>query len=434
MKSRYSFFICFLVFIINLSFAQEATVNTWSLVITTAPGGGNALFYLLPGMVVNIESAQDYYYKVSYKNIKGWIKKSGLVLWDNNFSNTKGRSQLSKKIFQENGKNYLYYYKNEKFIKYNITDRAIDSTQKLPKDLDSITPTPRNDLFLLQGTTATNGNPVHHYMIFNFSSGKVTYLFGLQEYFMGIESFQFSENGDYLSVLFYTDRGYLCCLYRTSDGEMADYATRVRGAYWVGNTLVLNSTEYLWTINPGNSYPNMNIGFTKDKMLMPLKSYWLISERIEAKVLDQLLYINTYNGVITLDIKTKEIKQTPYLGLNLSQDKNLNFFTRKEAAYLKNTTNNHYFPDFQGTEPKIEFIGFSRNNIIGRTKYEKIETIFLYDEDGKELYRYKAIDEPMAVSEDGILADINSEKDLNVITIEDPNKQEFFFVFDKEHE
>lgn len=63
---------------------------------------------------------------------------------------------------------------------------------------------------------------------------------------------------------------------------------------------------------------------------------------------------------------------------------------------------------------------------------KKLKRFFLYSEDGKELYRYKAIDEPMAFSDDGIFAEMHIDKDILLIAIEDPQKNEFHFIFYKE--
>ena len=91
----------------------------------------------------------------------------------------------------------------------------------------------------------------------------------------------------------------------------------------------------------------------------------------------------------------------------------------------------HDLEIFRGASPEAIFEAFADSNIVGRAKYEKIDTLFLYSDSGEVIYRYKAIDDPMAVGETGIAAEVSSEKDLTILSIEDPNKEEFFYIFEK---
>ena len=93
-----------LFYFVNSLYPLFATVENWNAAIEESPGSTNVLCSLVPGMVINVEKPEGIYSKASYKNFKGWIYIKNIVIFNNQFSNTKNKAILSKKIFQEKGK------------------------------------------------------------------------------------------------------------------------------------------------------------------------------------------------------------------------------------------------------------------------------------------------------------------------------------------
>ncbi len=416
----------------NTFYPLFATVQNWNANIEETQGSTNILYNLVPGMVVNVEKPEGLFCRVSYKKFSGWIPLKYILIYNNQFSNIKNKAILSKRIFKENGKDYLIFYKNSKLNKFNITDRTLEFSQKI-KEPENIFPSTKNELFLLEGIT-TNGIEIHHYQLYNFYTGKTVYIGSYLQHQISVESVQFSDNSEFVALILKMNDSYITCIYKTDNGDLIAYSKNSQWINWLDKTIIMNSRNYFWYYDLSNPPADMDIGYQQARSIAAIRPDWILSGEIESKIIGGLLCINTKKGVIAIDYKTKQVKETPLKSLIINNTGNLNFYIKKDKSYLKNLTQNISYADFQGHDPKIEFMGFSKTNIIGRTKYDKIEALFLYNEEGREIYRYKAIDEPMSQSEDGIMAEVNIDKDLIVIAIENPQKDEFYFLFDKEQQ
>ncbi len=421
-----------LMFSLNNVFPSVATVQSFNANIYENPGYGKILFSLMPGMVVNIENKDGFYSKVSYKKFDGWVLSRDLQVYDNLFSNVKSKVLITKNIFQEKDRNFLIYYNKGKLIKYNLNDRLVENFQKI-KDLDSIYSSPKNDIFLLEGVT-TNGIEVHNFEVYNFSSGKSVYIGSLAGNLIKLESVHFSEDSENLCLILRIGGSYYTVLYKSDSGELQAFAKNSHWVNWSGNLLVMNNNDYFWYFNVESAITNMDVGYQPDRVIVKIKQDWRQSAEIESSIISNNLYILTKNGVLALDLNTKEMTVTPFRSLIFNNSRTINFYTHNESAVLKNLTGNNIYPEFSGREPKIEFVSFLGKGIIGRTKIDKIETLILYSGEGKELYRYKAVDDPDAESSGGIMVQLNNDKDMSIINVEDPEKGRFYLIRDKEQE
>jgi hypothetical protein len=396
----------------------------------SAPGSQKIITTLVPAMVVNIQKMNHDYTKISYKGFQGWAKTKNLTFYENIFSNIKNKVALSEKIFQDKGKYYLVYYKDGRLNKYNISERIIESYQNI-REMESVYPSPDNDLFLIEGI-ATNDTETRNFQIYRFSSGQSTYLGSFPKNRFNLQGFQFSLDAQYIAFVFLVDDIYLTCLYKADNGELIGYARGAYGINWAGRQFLLNNSKVFWAYDPGSSIPNLDMNYSEDKLFIKASQNWLRDGQIESKIEGEKLYVNAQNGVLEIDLKTRAIAKTPFKSLVFNQTKILNFYVQNSVSYLKNVKKNQSYSEFQGAEPSADFVSFSSSNILARKKYEKIDTLFLYDEEGKEIYRYRSIDEPMAKNENGVLAEAIFEKDVVVIAIESPEKGgDFHFIFQK---
>lgn len=419
-----------LTFLADGVFAAVATVTSWDATVVRKPGSDKIIGTFVPGTVVNAGKRSSGYTKVSYKNVSGWVPSGSVTATGELFSNVKSVPTLSSRIINENGKDFLFYYHNGKVVKYNVTERLQDSAQNA-KELVALYPSTKSDLFLLEGIVR-NGEETHHYQLFYFSSGKTLGIGSFPSYRVSLETFQFSADSDYLAAVYLVDGQYITCVYNTGSGEMVAYAKRAKRANWINNSLlVLNNNDRFWTMDMGG-LSDPDIGYRADRLLVWAPESWRISGEVESRVIGGVLYVQTRKGVYELDVRTRKTRWTPYRSLMLNPAKTLNFYFSDNTKQLRDLRNNTVMKAFSGTAPQIDFIAFAQTNIIGRTKFERIDTLFLYGPDGKELYRYRSIDEPEAFGESGVLADIAKDKNLMLLTVEDPWKKQFTLIMEKE--
>lgn len=413
------------------AYSYNATVIKWDTRFMDAAGGSKAKLLLGPGMVVTVDKTGGEYSLVNYNGDKGWVKTRNIASYISQNPSVKSKPLLSGKIFQENDNDYLFYYKDNRLYKLNATDRVVESSQKI-KDITDIYPSTRNGLFLLEGVTTNSAEgAVHHLHSYEFTTGKTAYIGSFPERNVSIESVEFIKNSEYVAVILMVDDRRIACLYRMDNGELMAYSPDTMHVTYLNGLILLNNRKYFWYYEFSSSEAPVNIGFDKNRKIVDVKSSWIISGVVDSKSIDNEFLISTKAGVISLDLRSKKSEQTPYKSLLFNQNKTLNFYVRGEYAYLKNLKTDQFLSDFQGVEPKVNFVAFAKNNIICRAKYERLDTLFLYNDQGNEIYRYKAIDEPMAINDDGLLAELNFDKDLLVITLENPIKKEFYFIFDK---
>lgn len=409
-------------------FGQYATVNEWNVTMRVLKDGRD--ISLMPGTVVLVNKIGKEGYGVSFNGISGMVDKNALVLYNEIFSNVKERIVLSPEIVKEDDKYFLFYFRDGEFFKYNVTERFVLQQQRLC-NIQEIYPSTKNNLFLIKGTI-TNEEEIYNLALFNFSTGKITYIGSFAEKNFSLMDLKFSKSGEYLCILFNVKGSLLACVYKTENGEMISFAKDVLRINWIDQILILSDRNNYWYYHFSNLPSERDISFKKDFLLFKINSDWTTGKVLNSRVFDGLLYLETKKGVISFDIKNKTFSVTPFKSIVFNDQKTLNYFIRNESASLWNLKIGESLRAFEGRQPPIEFVRFCGNKILGRGKYEKIDTFFLYSEEGKEVYRYRAVDSPEAFSESGILAESFGDKNLTFLAIEDPIKQEFFFIVYKD--
>ena len=412
--------------LINITFSEVGTVISWDAQLYSDMGLNNKLTNLPPASVVTIEKIDNTVCKVSYKNIKGFMKIRNLSIYKGLFSNIGPKTVISPDIFKENGKWYLYYYHNGKINKLNVNERFVENSQKL-EEIYAIYSSHHNDLLVLEGIT-TNNQETHHYMVYNFNSGKSSYIGSFPEDNIKITGIGFPDNASYLSLKMDVEGNHFVAIYKTDNGEAIAFAKDTLNVNWLGQSVLLNNNRFLWYYGISDSIANMDISYSKEFDITRIKSEWLRNGSLESAVRDDEYFINTPQGVIKFDISTKETSKTPFKSLLWNHDKNLNYYLKNDSVYLKDLKVNTLLNEFCGQDPKVDFIEFCQTNFIGKKKYDKIDSLFLFSMNGQEVYRYCSIDNPSSISEIGILAELNIEKNLSLITIENPHTGQFYFI------
>ncbi len=419
------------IFCFSRLFSLQATVNSWNarMEIEDAKKNGGFLI-LLPGTAVQTDKSKDAFIHISYNGLSGWIRKDYLTIYADKLSDIKSKPSLSGKITRENGKDYLFLHKKGKLIKYNITDRSEENSQSVP-DFQEIYPSTRSSLFLLKGVT-TNIPAADNLELFDISSGKSIYIGSFREDTIEISGIKFSGESDLMSILFRIRGQYLLCVYKTDSGELYAYTMEASGFNWRNDLLILNDNKNFWSYDLSSAQQQIPIlNFKKDNMIFKIRPEWLRYGFLKSSVRNDTLFIDTGAGVLAYDFNLKTIRLTPLKSLMFNNDMNLNYYLLNNRAYMYNFRSRHDLEQFRGSQPDVSFEAFAESNIIGRSKYEKIDTLSLYSDEGEVVYRYKAIDDPMALGDTGIIAEVSTEKDLMILSVEDPVKQEFFYIFDR---
>jgi hypothetical protein len=349
-------------------------------------------------------------------------------LFNGGLSDIKPGPGLSKKIIRENGKDYLFFHNRGKLIKYNITDRAEEISQDVP-DFQEFYQAHRNGLFLLKGVS-TNSPEVDNLAVFDISTGKAVYIGSFREDSFVISDVKFSDDGNFVGILFIVNGQRIICVYRTDSGVFCGYASNAYDFNWKNSLIILNDNRNFWAYDLSSPVKD-TLNFSKDSLLLQVKPEWLKGGFLKAAIRNDMIFIDSRQGVLQYDFNLKTLHGTQLRGLAFNDDMNLNYYLEGDRANVYNFRLRHDLENFRGSSPEVIFESFAGSNIIGRAKYEKIDTLFLYTDTGDVIYRYKAVDDPMAAGDTGIAAEVSSEKDLTILSIEDPNKEEFFYIFDK---
>ncbi len=419
-----------LIFSFSRIFALQATVNSLDARMEIEDSKKRGGFLVLPpGTVVQIDRSAVGFFHIIYNGISGWIRKDHLAVYDGVLSDLQPKPFLSKKIIRENGKDYLFLFKKGKLIKYNITDRIEEVSQNVP-DFQEIYPSSRGNLFLLRGVS-TNRAILNNLELYDFLSGKSAYVGSFRDSTFEISDIKFSEDANFVGILFIISGHHIICIYRTDSGAFYTYSTDALQFNWKNSLLVLNDNRYFWAYDLSSPLKELKVNFNKDNLLIKIRPEWGLGNYLKSVVRDDSLYIATRQGIVAFDLNLKTLRKTPFKGLIFNNDMNLNYYFENERGRMYNFRLRHDIGIFSGAQPEAVFEAFTESNIIGRAKYEKIDTLFLYSDNGDAVYRYKAVDNPMAFGDTGITAEINTEKDLTILSIEDPDKGEFFYIFDR---
>jgi hypothetical protein len=410
----------------NTAFTLQATVNSWNALLETDREGGRSII-LMPGTVVDSDKTVEGYLHVSYEGKTGWVRKERMSIYENIFSNEKSRPLLFRKILRENDKDFLFYHMDGKLVKYNITDRLLDIEQRVPDFQEMYGSS--NGLFLIKGIV-TNGDTVDNLEIFDIKTGKSAYIGSFKESMVYTGSVKFSGDGSYVSVIYLISGKRILCVYKTSSGVMTAYTTEALDSNWRNSLLIISDYSDFWTIDLTSPPQDGKLDYNPGNLLFSVKP-GIQSRFLKSEIVNGDLYADTGKGVLKYDFLDKSVTQTMLKSLNFNRDLSLNYYQAGGRIILHNFKLGHDLYEFCGKEPEVDFVFFTDSGIIGRAKYEKIDTIFLYSVNGGSIYRYKAIDDPAACGDNGILAEIDQERDISILTVEDPEKQEFFYILGK---
>lgn len=428
--NSFNILILVLAFSSGRFYALPATVNSWNARMEIEnPQKKGGFLTLLPGTAVQTDKSGVAFFHISYNGFSGWIRKDYLTVYNGSLSDIGSKPFLSKKIIREEGKDYLFLFNKGKLVKYNITDRAEDISQNVG-DLGEIYQSPRNTLFLLKGIS-TNNSIVDNLELFDIASGKTLFIGSFREDTFEISGIKFSAGADFLGILFSVRGRQLLCIYRTDSGAMCTYSTDASGFNWRGSLLVLNDNKNFWAYDFSAPIADNNADYKEGNLLFKIRPEWEKAALLKSDIRNDILYIDARAVVLSYDFNLKTVSATPLKSLKFSDDMNLDYYFINDRAYLYNFRLGRDIGIFGGSQPEMSFEAFAVSNIIGRGKYDKIDTLFLYSDTGELIYRYKGIDDPMAIGDTGIIAEIDTEKDLTILSIEDPVKQEFFYVFDR---
>lgn len=422
-------FIAALLLPASIFHALTGTVNAGAP-FTKDAAGRELITNLMPGSIVSVEKVQGTVCRIQYRGQKGFIRTAQLAFYDRLFSNIENRVLLSSRFIYENNAWHVFYYKPGKLVKFNTVNRSVADSRKL-ENLSEIHPSPRNDLFLLEGVVTNGGRATHHFALYYFQSGRMLYIGGFDEETVKITAITFSPAANYVALTFRADGEYYSSVYRTDNGERIAVARKASGASWLGQTLVLSDTASFWAASITDMSLDTDISWRRESELVKVKPEWISAGKVDSAVVKDILLVDAPSGSLRIDPAERKILTTPYRGLLLNDDLSLNYDMRGESAWLKNLAQNRLLPGFQGGNPEIDFVAFSGTNIIGKRRYEKVDTLFLYSPEGKELYRYKAIDAPMAMAPNGYIAEISTDRNMLLLSVEDPVTGRLMFYMEE---
>jgi hypothetical protein len=418
-----------LILLAGAVWASDATVVVWGASVADTPGG-KTVARLPAGVLVTEEKRENGYSRVSFRGIKGWTRQDNLRVYDGRLDDMRERTVLAQGIPSEGGKYYIYYWVDGKIRKYSVADRFAEAAQRCAP-VSEIRFSPRSDMLLLEGVT-TNGGAAHHLALFQFPTGKTTLLASFPEGDNAIEGTMFSKNGAYLAVIFRASEQRSLAVYRTDTGDYVGGVKDISGAAWSSQNLVLYDRSRIWIVPALDKSGLADYSWTKESHLTNIREEWLNDGELQISANPEDVAIASTSGVFRIQLSTRQVIRTQYKGLLVSDDGALNFSLRGGVPSLRLTASDQPFEEYSGAEPKSEFLRFCGTNFIAKKKYDKLDSLFLVNSKGEEVYRYRSIDQAEAASDNGILAEQETDKDISLIVIEDPWKGQFYVILDKE--
>ncbi|MCX7820247.1 MAG: hypothetical protein N2258_01055 [Brevinematales bacterium] len=408
-------FIILLLFYFNYGFSVFATVN--SKETRFYDNDGKEIGVIVFGRIVNAKKMpSDGKIQIIFDGKEGFVNKKDLVFYNNVFSDIEGKARIISQ-----GKDIMFFYFRNSIYKFNYLDRKVVKKREI-KGIFDIVPSSKENIFLIEGITTNDSKEVHNLLIYDFETGSSVYLGSFDNDIVGIENIKFLKDSEYVAILFNRSGKKTIFIYKTINGKLIGYSSDAYGVFDYDNHIFLYNNKYIWFFREGDS------NFSNDKLLIDIPDKWLYKNELNYKIEDGNFYVKTKDGVIKYDFTKKESYKMPFKSLEWNSDRNLNFYEIGENEFLidleKNKTIN--------ISPNYSFYSFVGSNYIVSGKFGKINSYFIFNKDGKEIYRYKAIDKIDFIFENGVVADVIFEDKNCIIFVESPEKGKYYVAFIKE--
>lgn len=412
---------------VSLHAASAATVNATDVQVYAREDFAQVIGVLSAGMIVSVDREKGDMCLVNFNGLRGWVRKSALAYFPNRFTNVEGDLVLCEKIFHENNADYLYFVLNGKFRRMNVETQSVEGTQNVG-DVSDLYPSSDSRLFLIEGVF-TNAAEIHTLKLIDFKNGKSWPIGCFDNDKVRISGASFSPENNRLAVNMLVDSKNYVSVYDTSNGRLLFYARDAQWTYWFGNTLVMNDNKNFWSVDLSERFTSYDAGYRESRKLFAVNPSWVSDGRVNARSVGNLLYIETSDMTQAFDVTSKQLRPTPYRGLDFDDSGVYNFYYSRDLPYLRNVRTGAAYGDFSGDPAKKDFIRFAGNRVIYSAVQDRIESLFLYDPAAQTTYKYKMIDEIGAIGENGIAAESLDENGLYLIAVEIPDNKKFYVQF-----
>lgn len=403
-------------------FGLEATVDSWGAALTEEAGGGKKLMTLTPGQTVRLEKRAGDNYRVTADGVRGYVNGRFITPNPQIFSNVWGRVIVAPLITQESGRDFLYYCRKDRMVRYNLTDRLADGSQNI-RGVSSIAAMHPSGLMVVEGIVTNGDSEIHTYQFFSYSTGKSALFGAFPDGVVQIDEVVFSDDGSFAVIEMRVNGERILQFYRTDNGERIAYSTKARQAALFSGRIFLIGPDNVWAVSYSDAVRIRDINYRKEFSL----SGWKKQPVYGVRNAGGELLVRALGGVYRLQ-GDAAFEKTPDQAYVFNSSRTVGYSSIGGVDRIWKLDGSMMLDAFSGNSPRIEFLDFKGPNLLGRAKYERIDTLFLYNDAGKEIYRYKTIDEPDAESGNGILAEVMIDRNWCWIAVEDPQNQAFFYI------
>ncbi len=386
------------------------------------------LGYLDLGAQVRIQKPKGSLFYISKNDLKGWISASRVTVSSDLFSNVDNPVILCPRIIQDNEQAYLYFYTKENIIKYDIYNRKKVSAYK-SGFINNIYAYGRGNQLLVEGIF-TNSSVIQNLRILHLDNGQYIDLFSYNNKKALFLNGEFSEDGQYIALQFQAAGNSHVAVYKCDNGQYVGTAKNASKSFWQGHTVIFQDGNSLWNVDL-DTVNHPDLSFKDDRTIIKLSTSEIPRDGMESAYQDGVIYYETRSGITGYDLIKKEKVKTGLKSLEFDPAFQLNHVENGDSHKLIALSSGNSYSYFSGTKPRYKFLQFLDGFLIYSRQVEKLDTLFIcpvnnpYDDNA---YKYKAIDEIDAYSDNGILAQITHDKDLSAILVEIPQLKNFFVI------
>lgn len=395
-------------------------------------GNGTTLFkdpdlqhkagFLPGGFSVNPIKKHSKTWFVSSSMGKGYLKASRITQTPNVFSTTQEPLILDSTIHLQNSNHILVYTVQQKLVFYNILNRAPSFKDTLPSSVDVIQTSENLQKVLLIGYYHDKQQTIDNYALYTPENHQFVEIGSFRHQNQLLSTANFSKDGHFLFLLFTNQKKLWLYLYSTKSGALIGSFSNLMQADWNGNQLIILSSKGLYKLQPSLDKWHSE---SENKLWVSWPQKITSSDKPNIRILNNTLYMSLKNRLYKIDPAGKI--HTSSLRSLLFTDR-YQYFEKKGSHYLQSLSTKKNLRHFGGIHPKREFYGFFGEKILYQAPVEKTQTFFLLNPLTQSTYKYKSIDRIDASSKEGVLAEKISEKDLNLIVVEVPDLDIFYFI------
>lgn len=417
-----SLFLC----LVAVGFSQEGSLADFALIFSHAEEK-SAIGSLPLGVPVHVMSMAGEWTQIESGGFRGWTK-SPVFLPPQGWKITQANELLlcPKILLDDNVPIALWVYKNQLWW-YDIEGRKVIKKENFGS-ISGIMGLYRNRWLLVYRSYSEPEQPkpstILEIGLYDLHTKRRTFLGFYDGKSLGFEDFVVSPTSKYALLTVRTKKISVTHIIHLQVFQWLGWVTNISQPRWLGEEIILfrsqgqlfRSSLSDWTNGKGRVEAS---SFPLPKGVAKLSSY-----RIE----NTNLYILAEKKVYKSSFDGSNWQLTGFRSLEWNSEQTLNIYADDTGGHLYDLRQKRTLKPFSGENPEKEFIAFTLDGLIVQQNFAKIPTLFLLDNDLKEMYRYKAIDKIHAMDIIGNVIEVIEEGGELLLIVERPRKG-YYFVF-----